>query len=180
MWFSDFIQNMSQALPRCLSEHKSTDKIDYLRNPSRNFKNSICSRVLWISSNARCQNKTGPGPFFLWFNIVKWQWFVNDPNMQFYLQALVEVLKCSAYEEIPLIGRHVESLRQLRLNRHSICIRTVTSETPEVGGGRRGTCPPSFGISVNPIRTKGGRLGPLYYYEPPPHLFGRCGVSEPY
>ena len=26
-------------------------------------------------------------------------------------------MKCSAYEGIPLIGRHVESLRQLRLNR---------------------------------------------------------------
>ena len=64
--------------------------------------------------------------------------------MQFYLQALVEVLKCSAYEEIPLIGRHVESLRQLRLNRHSICIRTVTSETPEVGGGPEGHVPPKF------------------------------------
>ena len=35
-----------------------------------------------------------------------------------------------------------------------------------------------FGISVNPIRTKGGRLCPPYYYvPPPPHLFGRCGVS---
>ena len=45
------------------------------------------------------------------------------------------------------------------------------------GGGAGGACaPPSFGISVNPIRTKGGRLCPLYYYVPP-HLFGRCGVS---
>ena len=51
---------------------------------------------------------------------------MNAPN-QFYLQALVEVLKCSAYEEIPLIGRHVESLRQLRLNRHIIYIWTVRS-----------------------------------------------------
>jgi len=32
-------------------------------------------------------------------------------------QALVDVLKCSAYEEIPLSGRDVESLRQLRFNR---------------------------------------------------------------
>ena len=48
------------------------------------------------------------------------------------------------------------------------------------GGGAGGACaPPSFGISVNPIRTKGGRLCPLYYYVPP-HLFGRCGcgISE--
>ena len=44
-------------------------------------------------------------------------------------------------------------------------------------GGRGARAPPSFGISVNPIRTKGGRLCPPYYYWPP-HLFGRCGVSE--
>ena len=44
-------------------------------------------------------------------------------------------------------------------------------------GGAGGACaPPSFGISVNPIRTKGGRLCPLYYYWPP-HLYGQCGVS---
>lgn len=38
------------------------------------------------------------------------------PN-ESHCQALVEVLKCSAYEEIPLTGRDVESLRQLRFNR---------------------------------------------------------------
>ena len=43
------------------------------------------------------------------------------------------------------------------------------------GGGAR--APPKFGILVNPIRTKGGRLCPPYYYWPP-HLFGRCGASE--
>ena len=37
------------------------------------------------------------------------------------------------------------------------------SETPEVGG--------SFGISVNPIWTKGGRLCPPYYYVPPPIFY---------
>ena len=31
--------------------------------------------------------------------------------------ALMEVLKCSAYADIPLSGRHLESLRQLRQNR---------------------------------------------------------------
>ena len=31
--------------------------------------------------------------------------------------ALMEVLKCSAYDDIPLNGRHLESLRQLRQNR---------------------------------------------------------------
>ena len=36
------------------------------------------------------------------------------------------------------------------------------------GGGAGGACaPPKFGISGNPIRTKGGRLCPLYYYVPP-------------
>ena len=50
-----------------------------------------------------------------------------------------------------------------------------------VGVGGRGAYapPPRFGISLNPIWTKGGRLGPLYYYVPP-HLFGRCGVSGDY
>ena len=46
------------------------------------------------------------------------------------------------------------------------------------GGGAGGArAPPKFGILVNPIRTKGGRLCPPYYYWPP-HLFGRCGASE--
>ena len=49
---------------------------------------------------------------------------------------------------------------------------------PEVGGGAGRACAPfqSFGISVNPIRTKGSRLCPPYYYWPP-HIFGRCGIS---
>ena len=42
------------------------------------------------------------------------------------------------------------------------------------GGGAR--APPKFGILVNPIWTKGGRLCPPYYYVPP-HLFGQCGIS---
>lgn len=47
------------------------------------------------------------------------QYFYADSSVpnENHCQALVEVLKCSAYEGIPLIGRHVESLRQLRLNR---------------------------------------------------------------
>ena len=37
------------------------------------------------------------------------------------------------------------------------------------GGGAGGArAPPKFGILVNPIRTKGGRLCPPYYYWPPP------------
>ena len=47
------------------------------------------------------------------------------------------------------------------------------------GGRGGGRAPPSFGISVNPIRTKGDRLCPPYYYWPP-HLFGRCAVSGSY
>ena len=43
-------------------------------------------------------------------------------------------------------------------------------------GGQGGMCPPSFGVSVNPIRTKGGRSCPPYYYRPP-QIFGRWGVS---
>ena len=78
VWFSDFIQNLSQAPSKCLSKHKSEDKLDYLKNPSRDFKNYFCSRVPWIPSNAEWQNWTGP--FFLWFNIVKYQCdrFVNN------------------------------------------------------------------------------------------------------
>jgi len=38
------------------------------------------------------------------------------PN-EIHCQALIDVLKCSAYEEIPLNGRDIESLRQLRFNR---------------------------------------------------------------
>ena len=56
VWSSDFIQNLSQAPSKCLSKHKSEDKLDYLKNPSQNFKNYFCSRVLWIPSNAECQN----------------------------------------------------------------------------------------------------------------------------
>ena len=37
--------NMSQAPSKCLSEHKSGDRLDCLKNPLRDFKNSFCSRV---------------------------------------------------------------------------------------------------------------------------------------
>ena len=52
----------------------------------------------------------------------------------------------------------------------------LITETPEVGGAGGARAPPSFGISVNPIRTKGGRLCSTYYYWPP-QTFGRRGVS---
>jgi hypothetical protein len=54
------------------------------------------------------------------------------------------------------------------------------AETPEVGGGAGGArALPSFGISVNPIRTKGADYA-RHITTGPPHLFGQCGVSEMY
>ena len=38
-------------------------------------------------------------------------------NFFYVFQAFAQVLKCPAYEGIPLSGRHLESLRQLRVNR---------------------------------------------------------------
>ena len=38
--------------------------------------------------------------------------------------------------------------------------------------------PPVFGRSNNPIRTRGGRFCPPYYYWPLPQIFGWCGVSD--
>ena len=54
-----------------------------------------------------------------------------------------------------------------------------TIPTRDAGGGGAGGARAiqKFGILVNPIWTKGGRLCPPYYYWPP-HLFGRCGASE--
>ena len=59
-----------------------------------------------------------------------------------------------------------------------LTLLVLTLLSREAGGGGAGgaRAPPKFGISVNPIRTKGGRLCPPYYYWPP-HLFGRCGAS---
>ena len=56
VWFSDFIQNLFQAPSKCLSKHKSGDKMDYLKNPLQNFKNYLCSRVLWIPTDSGWQN----------------------------------------------------------------------------------------------------------------------------
>ena len=44
------------------------------------------------------------------------------------------------------------------------------------GGAGGARAPPSFGISVNPIRTKGADYA-RHITTVPPHLFGRCGVS---
>ena len=47
MRFSNFIQNVSQSLSKCLSKHKSEDKLYYQKNPLRDFKNYFCS-VQWF------------------------------------------------------------------------------------------------------------------------------------
>ena len=51
------------------------------------------------------------------------------------------------------------------------------AETPEVGGARGAYASLSFGVSVNPIRTKGGRLCPPYYYVPPIFLDDVASLS---
>ena len=55
------------APSKCLSGRLV--KLDYLNNPSQDFKNSFCLWFLWISSNARRQNQRDP--IFLRFNMVK-------------------------------------------------------------------------------------------------------------
>ena len=54
--FSDFIQKMSRALSSSVQVLIWEDKLDYLKNPSQDFKNSFCLGFLWISSNAGRQN----------------------------------------------------------------------------------------------------------------------------
>ena len=61
----------------------------------------------------------------------------------------------------------------------SLATANVFSETPEVGGAGGARAPPSFGISVNPIRTKGADYA-RHITTVPPHHFGRCGVSVTY
>ena len=53
------------------------DKLDYLKNPSLDLKNSFCFEFLWIPSNAGRQNLKVP--FFLGFNLMKWQCFIYLP-----------------------------------------------------------------------------------------------------
>ena len=54
--FFDFIQKMSQAPSSSVQVLIWEDKLDYLNNPSQDFKNSFCLWFLWISSNAGRQN----------------------------------------------------------------------------------------------------------------------------
>ena len=67
--FFNFIQKMSQALSSSVQVLIWEDKLDYLNNPSQDFKNSFCLWFLWIFSNAGRQNWRGP--VFLRFNLVK-------------------------------------------------------------------------------------------------------------
>ena len=50
------IQKMSQALSSFVQVLIWEDKLDYLKNPSQDFKNSFCLWFLWIFSNAGRQN----------------------------------------------------------------------------------------------------------------------------
>ena len=50
--FIDFIQKMSQALSSTVQVLIWEDKLDYLNNPSQDFKNSFCLWFLWIFSDA--------------------------------------------------------------------------------------------------------------------------------
>ena len=52
----DFIQKMSQAPSSSVHVLIWEDKLDYLKNPPQDFKNSFCLWFLWISSNAGRQN----------------------------------------------------------------------------------------------------------------------------
>ena len=54
--FSDFIQKMSQAPSSSVQVLITKDKLDYLRNPSVDFKKYFCFGLLWIPSNAERQN----------------------------------------------------------------------------------------------------------------------------
>ena len=53
---------------KCLS-HIWEDKLDYLNNPSQDFKNSFCLWSLWIFHNAGRQNWRGP--IFLRFDLIE-------------------------------------------------------------------------------------------------------------
>ena len=60
MPFFDFIQKMYQAPSSSVQVLIWEDKLDYLNNPSKDFKNYFCLWFLWISSNAGGQNLEVP------------------------------------------------------------------------------------------------------------------------
>ena len=57
------------------------DKLDYLKNPSLDLKNSFCFEFLWIPSNAGRQYLKVP--FFLGFNLMKLQCGRGPVSFQF-------------------------------------------------------------------------------------------------
>ena len=52
----EFIQKMSQAPSSSVQVLIWEDKLDYLKNPSQDFKNSFCLGFLWVPSNAGRKN----------------------------------------------------------------------------------------------------------------------------
>ena len=58
--FSDFIQNLSQAPSKCLSNWIKVDKWDYFKNPSQELKIYFCLGFLWIPRKTERQNWRGP------------------------------------------------------------------------------------------------------------------------
>ena len=80
-------------------------------------------------------------------------------------------------ENTPDEGIPQAELQTVSKGKENVILKHSMSQTLDRdagGGGAWGH--PSFGISVNPIWTKGGRLCPPYYYWAP-HLLGQCGVS---
>ena len=73
MPFKDFIQNMSQALSKCLSKWIKVDKWYYLKNPSHKFRKSFCLGFLWIPRKTGRQDWRGSIPSMCVFiSVLKW------------------------------------------------------------------------------------------------------------
>ena len=68
--FCDFIQNLSQALSKCLSKWIKVNKWDYFKSPSQELEFSFCLGFLWIPRKTERHNLRDP--IFLRFNLVKW------------------------------------------------------------------------------------------------------------
>ena len=62
-WFSP------KSVPSSVQVLFKVDKLDYIKNPLLDLKNSFCFEFLWIPSNAGRQNQKVP--FFLGFNLMK-------------------------------------------------------------------------------------------------------------
>ena len=67
--FSDFSQKMSQDPSSSVQLLIWEDKLDYLKNPSQDFKNSFCLGFLWIPKKTGRQNWRGP--IFLRFDLIE-------------------------------------------------------------------------------------------------------------